>query len=95
MTICYVTARLSGSWDLQTWLTKLVHNKTAAGGAQNPPLWVSVRFPTVHHSLSKRYVVSYGSKQIEVIPLGQKVHENKNSPLEIISHHYGSQQAKV
>ena len=40
---------LPGSWDLQSWLMKLAHNKTAAGGAQNPPLWVSVRFLTVHH----------------------------------------------
>ena len=89
MTISYVIAHLPESWELQSWLMKLAHNETAAGGAQNPHWWVSVRFPTAHHSLSKRYVLSYESKQIEVIPLGQKVHENKNSPLEIISHHYG------
>ena len=41
------------------------------------------------------YVPSYESKQIEVIPREQKVHENKNPPQEIISPQYGSQQAKV
>ena len=43
MTISYVIAHLPESWELQTWLMKLDHNETAAGGAQNPHWYVGFR----------------------------------------------------